>query len=202
MKFNNILHPTCEYPVNKEWTDFKIWHNFCWIFFSLFDMDSGKLVNSIAPQEGSVFLGMCNTSPASVVSAVYTGDNVYVIMVRALTLLKMYDKVYLAWYFCFDPICKRFSETKKEGRMGLQHDIILKGLSNNSSSYCSPWAGILSYYLASLLFYMYIMYFLSCSYDKSDARKLKKCFIHVLIIIWNRIYCGFINIHGHQFSCK
>uniref|UniRef100_K1P9J0 RNA helicase n=1 Tax=Magallana gigas TaxID=29159 RepID=K1P9J0_MAGGI len=46
----------------------------------LFDMDSGKLVNSIAPQEGSVFLGMCNTSPASVVSAVYTGDNVYVIM--------------------------------------------------------------------------------------------------------------------------
>lgn len=116
--------------------------------------------------------------------------------------LKMYDKVYLAWYFCFDPICKRFSETKKEGRMGLQHDIILKGLSNNSSSYCSPWAGILSYYLASLLFYMYIMYFLSCSYDKSDARKLKKCFIHVLIIIWNRIYCGFINIHGHQFSCK
>lgn len=49
-------------------------------------MDSGKLVNSIAPQEGSVFLGMCNTSPASVVSAVYTGDNVYVIMVRALTL--------------------------------------------------------------------------------------------------------------------
>lgn len=46
----------------------------------LFDMNSGKIVNSIAPPEGAVFLGKCNTSPASVVSAVYTGDNVYVIM--------------------------------------------------------------------------------------------------------------------------
>lgn len=46
----------------------------------LFDMKSGKIVNSIAPPEGAVFLGKCNTSPASVVSAVYTGDNVYVIM--------------------------------------------------------------------------------------------------------------------------
>lgn len=49
-------------------------------------MNSGKLVNSIAPPEGAVFLGKCNTSPASVVSAVYTGDNVYAIMVRAFTL--------------------------------------------------------------------------------------------------------------------
>lgn len=49
-------------------------------------MNSGKIVNSIGPPEGAVFLGKCNTSPASVVSAVYTGDNVYVIMVRALTL--------------------------------------------------------------------------------------------------------------------
>nr|XP_022317814.1 uncharacterized protein LOC111121018 [Crassostrea virginica] len=46
----------------------------------LFDMISGNLMDSVTPPEGAVFMGKCNTSPASILSAVYTESMVYILM--------------------------------------------------------------------------------------------------------------------------
>ena len=44
-------------------------------------MISGNLMDSVTPPEGAVFMGKCNTSPASILSAVYTESMVYILMV-------------------------------------------------------------------------------------------------------------------------